>query len=352
MQVLAARSPYRFHGLRLLRRCEALEAACRVRMRRRHALALSSGTAALHTALAALEVGPGDEVILPAYAWSADLMAVLAVGAVPVIAPIDETLGLDPRRLPECATRRTRAVVAVHMRGVPCDLRAIAAFARQHRIAVIEDGAQCLGGRVEGRPVGSGGDVSVLSFQYNKLVTAGEGGMLLTDDRRVYERARRFHDLGMRRNAGEADPAGLRCIESFGLNYRMSELQAAVLLEQVKKMPMILAGLRAAARRASASLGPAARSLGLAPRPAVKGTEPNQAFLCLQADEGRAAARAAHALRRQGLPVQRASRLDGHHPAAWQAYLRRARVPFRAVGVTPSTAILNRTLFLEINGTA
>lgn len=347
--MLAARSPYRFYGLRLLRRCEALEAQAAHRFARRHALAVSSGTAALHTAFWAVGVSPGDEVILPAYGWSAALMAILALGATPVIAPIDETLGLDPVALPRCVTKRTRAIIAIHMRGAPCDLQAIAASGKRLGVPVIEDGAQAIGGAVSGLPVGALGMVSVMSFQYNKLLTSGEGGLVLTSDRRLHERAVRFHDLGMRRRPGMADPAGDRCIGSFGLNYRMSELQAALLIAQLKKMPHILAALRRTYGQAREVVAPFCERFHLTERPLPPGVRGNHAFLCLAARRERDAAQAVAAMRRRRIPIVRCARRDAHHLQAWIAWLRRERRPFRVVDDARSVAILRRTLCVEVN---
>ncbi|MBI3090357.1 MAG: aminotransferase class I/II-fold pyridoxal phosphate-dependent enzyme [Candidatus Tectomicrobia bacterium] len=347
-EVVAAQSPYRFYGLALKGKAEELERRACELFGRRHAVALSSGTSALHAALFALGVGAGDEVIMPAYAWVSDLMAILALGGAPVIAPIDATLGLDAERLGACCGERTRAILAVHMRGVPCDLPAIRDLARRRGIGVVEDGAQCLGGVVAGKPVGAGGDVSVLSFQYNKLITAGEGGMLLTDDPQLHERAYRFHDLGMLRHAGGGDPEGLEAIASFGMNYRITELQAALLLAQLEKLPRILGGLQASYAAALEMGAERLAALGLRERPTPPGAARNHAFLCLVAESPEAARQAAAALEDEGLPVQRCARLDGHHVDVWEAYLQRTGLTYRSLAGEESRARLERSLFLEV----
>jgi 8-amino-3,8-dideoxy-alpha-D-manno-octulosonate transaminase len=348
-EVVAARSPYRFYGIELLGKAEALEGFCRGAFKRRHALALSSGTAALHAALHAVGVGAGDEVVLPAYAWSSDLMAVLALGGVPVIAPLDETLGLDPASLRSCLTDRTKAVIAVHMRGYPCDLGGISAAVRGKGVRVIEDGAQCLGGAVDGKEVGTGGDVAVLSFQYNKLVTSGEGGMLLTDDPGFHERAYRFHDLGMLRKGGEADPEGETAIGSLGLNYRVSELQAAFLLPQLKRKDQILAALGKVHDRVMEALTASCAESGLEERLLPHGGQSNRAFFCLRADSADGARLARETLCRQGAPFQSCARLDGHHFQVWRHYLKRERRPSRIVEGDRSEELLRRHLFVELN---
>lgn len=351
-KVIKARSPYRFYGLSLQNKTEALEDLCRKIFRRKYALAVSSGTAALHTALFASGVEKKSEVILPAYAWSSDLMAVLALGAHPVIAPIDETLGLDPAMLEACITDRTKVIIAVHMRGYPCDLKRIWRIAKKKGIKVIEDGAQCIGGRIARNPVGALGDISVFSFQYNKLVTCGEGGALLTDNEVFYRRAYRFHDLGMLRRPGKADPEGIGAMGSLGLNYRLSELQAAALIPQLKKMPAILKKLKKNHRLATAGISALCKRFNLSIRESAPGCEPNYAFLCLSAKMKRDAKEAYIALNRLKVPVQKSSCLDGHNFKVWKDFMKRENFIFKSVGDARSRSILEKSLYIEINSGA
>ncbi len=347
--VIKARSPYRYYGINPLHCCDRLEHALGRLFSRRRVLCVSSGTAALHAALFAVGVRPGDEVVLPAYAWSADLMAILALGAVPVIAPIDRSLGLDAAALGACCSRRTRAVLAVHMRGAPCDIVAVRRVTRRMGLVLIEDCAQCLGGRVGGKPVGTFGELAVFSFQYNKLITSGEGGALATDSRRFFERAKRFHDLGMMREVGMADPRGPRAIGCFGLNHRLSELQAAALLAQIGKIPAILKDLRrvhAAARRA---LRAEIEEYDLVPRARAPGAEPNGAFIGLQSRSGDCMETAVAALRGRGLPAQWCGTMDPHHFICWKAFMERERIKYRLVRPEQSAAYLRSSLFLELN---
>lgn len=348
LEVLKAQSLYRFYGLHLLRRCEALEDLSRLRWNRRYALAVSSGSAALHTALFALGVSRGDEVILPSYAWSADLMAIVALGAVPVIVPIDETLGIDVAALPSALTKRTKAILAVHMRGQPCDMRGALESGKRYGIPVVEDASQAIGATIEGKPVGTLGEISTFSFQYHKLITSGEGGMLLTHERRLHERACRFHDLGMLRRAGKADPVGKNCIRSFGLNYRLSELQAAVLIPQVQKSSIILSALRVACDRLLHASEPACRKFQLRRRPLVPGTTPNHSLLCLSAKTHHAARGALQGLRQEGFVVQPCWRLDAHHAGTWISYLHRGRHPFRLMDGARHDRFLKRTVMLDV----
>jgi 8-amino-3,8-dideoxy-alpha-D-manno-octulosonate transaminase len=351
LKVLRAKSPYRFYGLRLLNCSSGLEKLCCKTFGRKYALAVSSGTAALHTALFSLNVSPagGDEVVLPAYAWSADLMAILALNAIPVIAPIDETWGLDANFLEKCLSDRTKAIIAVHMRGGPCAIKRIQEIAVRRNIPVIEDGSQCIGGQIDGKPIGHFGDVSIFSFQYNKLITCGEGGVVLTDDEKIYKKARRFHDLGMLREAGAPDPAGLDAIGSLGLNYRLSELQAAMLAAQMKKMPKILKALVKSYPKALRRLSPLMKKYGLKERPLPLGAKRNHAFLCLTANSEKQISLAVEELTALGVPAVKASRLDPHHFQAWEAFLQRDQRVYRLVTAGENTNILERASFAEID---
>jgi len=347
-EVIRARSPYRFYGTDLRRKVEALEYALSQYTSREHVLCVSSGTAALHVALAALGIGRGDEVVVPAYGWSADIMAVLAVGAIPVIAPIDGHLGIDAGRLSDCFTDRTRAVIAVHMRGFPCDVSRVLAVAKGHGFAVIEDGTQCMGGMIAQRPVGALGDISIFSFQYNKLITGGEGGAMLCNDGAIAERARAFHDLGMVREVGCADPEGPSAIAGFGLNYRMGELTAAMVLAQLKKVPNILKRLSKVRKQALIELSSVIHDYGLTERSPISGALPNNAFLCLQAPDTARCRAAVEALNFLLLPVQPCGKRDPHHFETWTAFMDRDGHEYRCLAGSESIDILDRNFFLEI----
>jgi 8-amino-3,8-dideoxy-alpha-D-manno-octulosonate transaminase len=209
----------------------------------RFALATSSGTAALETALAALAIGPGDEVIVPAWSWLSCVTAIMRVGARPVLAEIDASLCLDPAEVARLATSRTRAVLVIHYQGVAADLNPIILAAHQRGLSVIEDCAEAPGASYFGRRLGSWGDVAIFSFQHNKPMTAGEGGLLVTRDPRIYERAVRMHDLGQYRAHHEPFAPSLE--PGFaGAQYRMSELTAAVALAQLRKVDTIMAHCR------------------------------------------------------------------------------------------------------------
>ena len=226
----------------------------------RRALAVTSGTAALVCALRALGIGPGDEVILPAYTWIASASAVLAAGGVPVVAEVDESLTLDPADAARRITPRTRAIMPVHMRGVPCRMDELLRLARAHGLKVLEDAAQANGGMYHGRALGSLGDMGCYSLQFNKILTSGEGGMVVTDDEALWKRAVMFHDVvGGQRNNLPPDEI------LWGVNFRMPELLAAVMLVQLTRLEGLMASMRAQKQMISQAIEPLARTQGHPP---------------------------------------------------------------------------------------
>jgi dTDP-4-amino-4,6-dideoxygalactose transaminase len=207
----------------------------------KHALAVSSGTAALITALAAAGIGPGDEVIVPGYTFIASMSSVIFNNAVPMLAEVDESLTLDPQDVERRITPHTRAILAVHMIGNPCDLSTLAGIARRHKLLLIEDSAQAFGGSYRGKRLGTIGLLGAYSFNIFKTINAGDGGMVVTNDARLYERAFSYHDQGhlpLRMGV----EVGKRSV--IGQNFRMTELNAAVLLAQFRKLERIVERLR------------------------------------------------------------------------------------------------------------
>jgi 8-amino-3,8-dideoxy-alpha-D-manno-octulosonate transaminase len=216
-----------------------------------HCLAVSSGTAALVCALIGLGLGPGDEVILPAYTYISSAAAIINVRAVPVIAEVDDSLTLDPADVERKITPYTRAIMPVHMRGIPSQMDALLEIAKRHQLKVIEDTAQACGGSYGGRRLGTLGDVGCFSLQHYKIITTGEGGAVVTADPSVFGRAMMYHDAGRpywEGYEGEVIP---------GVNYRMSELAGAIGRAQVGQLDPILARTRAAKRRILAGIAEA-----------------------------------------------------------------------------------------------
>ncbi|MBM3873542.1 MAG: glutamine--scyllo-inositol aminotransferase [Verrucomicrobia bacterium] len=203
-----------------------------------YTLGVTSGTAALEVALAAAGIGPGDEVIIPAWSWISCFTSVVRTGARPVLAEIDASLCLDPEEVARRATPRTRAVLVVHYQGAAADLEPMLHAAHRRGLFVIEDCAEAPGATYRGRPVGSWGDAAIYSFQHNKPITAGEGGLVATRDLRLYERAVRLSDLGQYR-PHHAQVTPPREAPFSGGQCRMSELTAAVALAQLRKLDRI-----------------------------------------------------------------------------------------------------------------
>ena len=207
----------------------------------RHFLAVTSGTAALVCGLAGLEIGPGDEVLVPAYTWLASPAAVLAVGAIPVLVECDESLTMDPDDLERKIGPRTRAIMPVHMVGRPCCMDRILAIARARGLYVIEDACQAVGGSYKGRRLTTLGNAGAFSFNQCKNIACGEGGGLATSDTRLYHRALVQHDLGsnFREHVSE-----LQVPVFLGGNYRFNEILAAIMNEQLTRLDGILERLR------------------------------------------------------------------------------------------------------------
>jgi 8-amino-3,8-dideoxy-alpha-D-manno-octulosonate transaminase len=210
----------------------------------RHALAVNSGTSALIASLVAAGIGPGDEVILPAYTFFASVSAVVVARAIPVIVDIDESLTLSPQAFEKAITPRTKAVMPVHMLGLPARMDVIMDIARKHKLLVIEDAAQACGGSFQGKFLGTWGDLGCISLDAYKVIGTGEGGVVLTDSDWYCMRAQSYHDTAAcwrpDRFGKERQPGELFC----GENYRMSELSAAVALAQLRKLDWIISTCR------------------------------------------------------------------------------------------------------------
>jgi 8-amino-3,8-dideoxy-alpha-D-manno-octulosonate transaminase len=242
-EVVASRSLFRHYGPNLLYKARALETAFGELTGTPYVLAVSSGTAALRSALAGLRPQPGAEILVPPCTFAATVNAIVLAGCVPVFCEIDDTLGVDPDRLAERITERTAGVIAVHLQGSACRIDAIVEVARRHDLWVLEDCAQALGTRYRSRHVGGFGEFGAFSLQAHKTITCGEGGLLIARDRERFGAARRFHDQGGERD-GDAYPSWEHADAGFGDNLKMSELHAAVALAQLGKLDAIRAAMR------------------------------------------------------------------------------------------------------------
>jgi 8-amino-3,8-dideoxy-alpha-D-manno-octulosonate transaminase len=254
-QVIDSHSLFRHCAGKCLHMVEIFEAEFREFLGTRYALAVSSGSGALFCAMRGLNIGKGDEVIIPSFGWITDYNVVELAGAKPVFADIDDSLNLSPEGFAARITPRTKAVIVIYYQGAASRVDEIVRIARRHNIKVIEDVAQAVGGTYRGRKLGTLGDVSIFSLQHNKVITAGDGGLLATHDPEVFERAVRCHDLGMLRPVFKkqlpAEPVTEACP---GFQWRMNELTGAVALAQLRKLPGILKAVKTRSDRLRATL--------------------------------------------------------------------------------------------------
>jgi dTDP-4-amino-4,6-dideoxygalactose transaminase len=214
----------------------------------KYALAVNSGTGALATALQALGIGPGDEVIMPAFMWISTASTVVHQNAIPVICEIDDSFTMDPEDLEKKITQHTRLILPVHMAGVPSNMAAIMEVARSHAIPVLEDVAQANGGAFQGCKLGAFGDMGIFSLQTNKNMTAGEGGLVITNDRILYERAFAGHDMGYLYIDGKSLIPPPHAI-MWPAGRRMAEVLGAIASVQITKLPRIIEHMRLSKKR-------------------------------------------------------------------------------------------------------
>jgi hypothetical protein len=215
----------------------------------KHAIALANGTVALELALYALGIGPGDEVITTCRTFIASASSIVMRGAVPVLADVDrDNQNITAETILPLITQKTRAIIAVHLAGWPCDMDPIMELAEEHDLKVVEDCAQCHGAMYKGRPVGSLGDAAAFSFCQDKIMsTGGEGGMLVTNETAIWEKAWAFKDHGKGFDAvyRREHPSGFRWLhESFGTNWRLTEMQSAIGRIQLRRLPEWVASRR------------------------------------------------------------------------------------------------------------
>lgn len=255
LEVLDTRYLFRYYGpAGVESKVKLFEENFKKKMGSEYALATSSCTGALVSSLVACGVGPGDEVLVTGYTFFASCASIVAAKGIPVICEVDETLTMDPVDMEKKITPATKAVVVVHMRGVPCDMDAIMAIAKKHNLRVIEDCAQAVGATYKGKYVGTFGDCGCFSFQYHKTITAGEGGMIITNDAKLYDRCCSYHDTAAcwrpDRFAEQRYEGELFC----GSNFRMSELAGAVMLAQLDRLDGLNARMRSHQRRIIAGI--------------------------------------------------------------------------------------------------
>ena len=219
-------------------KAKELEAAICSRFGSQYAHVLSSGTAALTTALAALGIGSGDEVIMPAFTFVASFEAVLSVGAIPVLVDIDETLTLNPDAVRKAITSKTKCIMPVHMCGSMADMDALQSVCKEYKLFLLEDACQSIGGTYKGKSLGTIGDAGTFSFDFVKTMTCGEGGAVMTNNENVHIKCEGYTDHG---HDHKGIDRGADLHPFLGYNFRLSELHAAVGLAQVKRVDEFLA---------------------------------------------------------------------------------------------------------------
>lgn len=219
-------------------KAKELEAAICSRFGSQYAHVLSSGTAALTTALAALGIGSGDEVIMPAFTFVASFEAVLSVGAIPVLVDIDETLTLNPDAVRKAITSKTKCIMPVHMCGSMADMDALQSVCEEYKLFLLEDACQSIGGTYKGKSLGTIGDAGTFSFDFVKTMTCGEGGAVMTNNENVHIKCEGYTDHG---HDHKGIDRGADLHPFLGYNFRLSELHAAVGLAQVKRVDEFLA---------------------------------------------------------------------------------------------------------------
>ena len=301
LDVLESGSLFRYYGPRLLGKVAAFEEAARTQFGCGYAVATSSGTAALRTGLAALGVGCGDEVVVPAFTFIATVNAVVAAGAVPVFAEVDDTLCLDPGDVAAKIGPRTAAVLPVHLENVACAMEPLLEVTAPAGVPVLEDAAQAIGVTYRGRHVGTWGDLGAFSLQLEKNVTAGEGGLVTTDDERLHVRAARYQDQGGQFVTSYATERGAELAEPFaGENLRMTEIAGAIAAAQLAKLPGIVDAMRANKRRIAKAVG---EIDGMAPRRVPDPDGEGGSSLMWFLPDGDTARRFVKALRAENVPT-------------------------------------------------
>ena len=229
---------YGFDGMRNNHwKAKEFEKAFAKRMGSEYCQLVASGTAALTVALASAGIGAGDEVIMPTFTFVASFESILALGAVPILVDIDDTLTLDPKAVEAAITEKTKCVMPVHMCGSMADLGALKAICEKHNLILLEDACQAIGGTYEGKPLGSYGDLGCFSFDFVKTITCGEGGGVITNNEKYAIHSDQYQDHG---HDHLGKDRGAETHPFLGYNFRISELNAAVGLAQLEKLDGIL----------------------------------------------------------------------------------------------------------------
>ena len=238
-KVLKSKSLFRYHGPKLLYKTDEFEQNMKDYLGVKYVLACSNGGSAIKLCCIANGIGPGDEVLMSPFTFIASASSVLACGAVPKFVDIDETMNINPNEIEKNISSKTKAILAIHMQGQPCDMNKIMKIAKKHNLIVIEDTAQAFGAELNGKKAGTIGDCGAFSLQAGKTITSGEGGFIATNSKKIYDIAKMYHDNGGFR-VGCDYPTWENKNTIYGENFKITELQSAIANEQLKKINTIL----------------------------------------------------------------------------------------------------------------
>jgi len=304
---------YWFQGMRNgVWKVEEFERAVAEKFSSKYCLAVSSGTASLYVALKSLGIGPGDEIITSPFTFIATMESILECGAVPVLAEVDESLCLDPHSVEELITERTKAIMPVHMFGAAADMDAFKEICDEYGLLLLEDACQAMGAKYKGRYVGTIGKFGPFSLDPVKIVTVGEGGLILTDDEELYRKMDTYHDHGhIHDNAIERGAEGKACL---GFNFRMSELEGALGLVQLGKLDMAIEKMKASKKKILDGVG-RVDGLSLRALPDPEGDTATQTVFLLPTAE--AARKFQKASKEAGVPCGNLSDNTWHYARHW-----------------------------------
>ncbi|MBN1380931.1 MAG: DegT/DnrJ/EryC1/StrS family aminotransferase [Deltaproteobacteria bacterium] len=279
----------------------------------KYALGVSNGTAALIVALKGIGIKPGDEIITTPFTFIATIEAIVACDAIPILGDIDETLSLDAASVEKLITLKTKAIMPVHMFGVAADMDKFAELGKKYGIPIIEDACEVVGGTYKERYLGTLGTCGTWSFDPNKTLTVGEGGIILTDDEALYRKMEYYHDHG-HVHSKEHD-RGADAKSGLGVNYRLSEIQGALGLVALDKMPMALGRLRATKKK----ILDAVAETGITPRPMNDGEGDTATHVIFLLPTAEAAKKFAAATKEAGSPCGIIAENTWHYAKHWQA---------------------------------
>lgn len=316
-------------------------------LRVQYALGVNSGTSGLECALRAAGIGEGDEVLVPIFGWVSNVSSIIKVGATPIFADVDSTLSIDVSRIENNVSDRTRAIMPIHMLGSACDMDSIRLFSERHGLLVIEDASQALGAKFKDGLVGALGDLGVLSFQWNKMITSGEGGGVVTNKKALYERSLACHDvLGRVRNS--LNPMDL---DSIGNNFRMTEIAAAILSVQLDRVEATITDLKRNKSLLKSHLNEFLDEYHIQYRSHndEQGETGTDFVLIFPESESDRLPFIVCALRAEGLPVASYAR-DFHVATSWGELLNRSGVTVKQnIEEMESLKILDRAIRLPLN---